>query len=151
MSTALSRRSPRKRRITKSKPPITQETRGTGEKESTPHAPADDEASETVPVTMVATTPSQRKNGQLPVQPCKTIHHSPLEPRLGSSTPFVKYWIRIGSGCLSSKPPLRNACVRQNDLSNNEGVREEAPPEAVKVRGNTDRDYPGFRKTMLGR
>lgn len=124
-------RSPGKRRTTKFMPPITQETQGIGEMEITPLAPAGDQVSKTAPVTTTATTPSRRKSGQQPEQPCLITHHSPPELRLEPSMPIALYWRKTGSVYRKSKPPSRNVYSPQNNLASDGRAPEEAPPEAV--------------------
>ena len=133
VSTTSSKGSPGKQRTTKFMPPITQETQEVGEMEITPLAPAGDQVSKTAPVTTTATTPSRRKSGQQPEQPCLITHHSPPELRLEPSMPIALYWRKTGSVYRKSKSPSRNVYSPQNNLASDGGAREEAPPEAVKA------------------
>jgi hypothetical protein len=91
-------------------PPIIQETQGTGEVEITPLAPADDLALKIVPVTIIAITPSRRKNGKQPGQPCLITHRFPPELRLEHSMPIAPYWRKIRSGYRMSRPPSKDVC-----------------------------------------
>ena len=119
-----------------------------GETEIAPPVPAGELVLRTAPATTTATTPSQRRSGQQPRQPCLTTHRSPQEPRLEPSTLIALYWRKTGSAYRKSKPPSRDAYLLQTNLVNDGEAREEAPLEALKGQASTDQGYPDSRRMM---
>jgi hypothetical protein len=95
--------------------------------------PADGQASKIALVTTIATTPSQRKNGQQLGRLCLTTRHSLKEPQLELSTLIAPYWRKTGSDYPKSKPPSRDVYPLPNNLVSDGEAHEEAPPEAVKA------------------
>jgi hypothetical protein len=121
----------------------------TGEMEIAPPVPAGELVLRTAPATTTATTPSQRRSGQQPRQPCLTTRRSRQEPRLAPSTLTAPYWRKTGNDYPKNKPPSRDAYLRQTDLANDEEAHKEAPLEVLMGQANTDQEFPGSRKTML--